>query len=261
MKLFTIFGNPVSHSISPRMHNLALQALHVEGVYTRYLLQNGKDLKKTFYNLKLSGANVTIPYKEDAFSQCDFVKGIAKEIKAVNTLVNKNGKLYGYNTDAHGFILSIKDFFPLRTALIIGAGGTAKAISSALKEVNVKVSIVNRSLKRLDDFKNFDSYHWENFTPKQFDIIINTTSAGLNDSNLPLLENLLIPTIKKSKYAFDVIYHKKTPFMLTCKENNLTCKDGKDMLLYQGVLAFNLFFNGEFNEDIIKQNMEKAFIL
>ncbi len=262
MKLFAVIGNPIEHSISPRMHNNALKNLHVNAIYTRYCLQNGKDLRKKFFDLNLNGANITIPFKEDAFAQCDEIKGIARKIKAINTIIKKDDKLIGYNTDAHGFMISIEDFLPLNSALIIGAGGTAKAIAFALKEKSIKVDIVNRSQKRLEDFSGlgFELYHWQNFSPKIYDIIINTTSAGLNDESLPLPKDLLEKSIKNAKFAFDVIYHKQTPFFLTCKKT-LTCKNGKDMLLNQGVLALELFLEKKFHTKQIKDFMTPALEL
>ncbi|PID47570.1 MAG: shikimate dehydrogenase [Proteobacteria bacterium] len=263
MEVFAVFGKPIKHSISPRMHNLALKNLDLNGIYTRYCLKKGEDLAKTFHHLKLSGANVTIPYKEFAHNQCDKVVGIAKEIKAVNTIVKKDDKLLGYNTDAPGFILAIKDFLPLKNALILGAGGTAKAICCALKNEGLRISIVNRSKKRLEDFADLDVslYDWNSYEPKPFDIIINTTSAGLNDELLPLPEHLLLPTIKQAKYAFDVIYHKQTPFLDACKKHHLKCKDGKEMLLYQGVLAFEIFFDNKHKQSQIAKYMSLVFDL
>ena len=127
MKLFSIFGNPVKHSISPRMHNLAFMELKIDGAYIRTLVEDGEKLKDIFELQKLNGANVTVPHKETAFKQCDKIKGIAKQIGAVNTLVLEEGNLVGYNTDAPGFMKAIEEFTPIKKALILGAGGTAKA--------------------------------------------------------------------------------------------------------------------------------------
>lgn len=242
-KYYAIIGKPVSHSSSPRMHNSAFEKLKMDSIYTRYLLNDGAELKKKFLSLGLSGANVTVPYKEDAFNQCDEVMGIAKDIKAVNTIILNDKKLIGYNTDAPGFMQSIKEFYPLKSALILGAGGTAKAISLAMKKNGIYVSVVNRSEKRLKAFDayGFDLFTWDSFTPKSYDIIVNTTSAGLNDDSLPMPKNMLDKLLSNAKFAFDVIYHKDTPFIKMCKDYNVTYKNGKDMLLYQGVLAFELF--------------------
>lgn len=259
MKHFTIFGNPLSHSISPLMHTYALKDLNLKGEYLKHELIDGTKLKETFFDLSLDGANVTIPHKEIAYKQCDEIKGVAKSIKAVNTLIKRDKNLIGYNTDAPGFLMSIQDFLPLDFALVIGAGGTAKALSYALLKKGVCVEILNRSEGRLKDFKDFSSFTWDTFSPKKYDIIINTTSAGLHDNDLPAPKKLLLPTLKLAKYSFDVIYHKQTPFNLLSKELDKPFKDGKNMLLYQGVLAFNLFFDNRLNESLITKAMQKAF--
>jgi len=261
MKLFSIFGNPVSHSISPRMHNLALNGLHVEGCYIRTLLEDGSQLIEKFNALQLDGANVTVPHKEHAYKLCDQLDEFAKKVGAVNTLVKKDNKIIGYNTDAPGFFKAIKSFGKINSALILGAGGTAKAIATILQKNSLHVEVLNRSEGRLQYFKDngFPSYSWEEFEPKSYDLIINTTSAGLSDNSLPIDKEILNTLMQKSKFAFDVIYNKKTPFLNLAKQNGLIYKDGADMLLYQGVLAFNLFFNNKFDEEKITDYMKGAF--
>ena len=128
-KLFAIFGNPVSHSRSPLMHNHVFKRLGFDACYTRVHLEDGSQLKETFLALGLSGANITVPHKEAAFKACDEVRGFAKEIGVVNTIVNEEGRLIGYNTDADGFLFSIGDFKNIKKVLLIGAGGTAKALA------------------------------------------------------------------------------------------------------------------------------------
>ena len=112
MKIFAVFGNPVSHSVSPRLHNLALGELGLsrEALYTRYELSDGSRLISKFKELKLSGANVTVPHKEAALAQCDVADETAAKIGSVNTLVSRSGKIYGYNTDAPGFLRAIGGF-------------------------------------------------------------------------------------------------------------------------------------------------------
>ncbi len=261
MKLFSILGNPVFHSISPKMHNLALEGLQKEGCYIRTKLEDGSKLINKFNELKLDGANVTIPHKEFAYALCDELDEFAKKVGAVNTLVKKDGKIYGYNTDAPGFYKAIGSFGEIKSALILGAGGTAKAIATILKKNSLHVEILNRSKNRLDYFKknDFIAYSWDEFEPKAYDLIINTTSAGLESYLLPIDEKILNNLMQKAKFAFDVIYNKKTPFLQLAQKNNLTCKDGADMLLYQGVLAFNLFFDNKLNNNQIKKHMIKAF--
>ena len=263
MLLFSIFGDPVTHSISPRLHNSVLQALKLDGCYVRKAIKEPDALLSTFHTMKLAGANVTIPHKEAAFMQCDEVRGIAKEIGAVNTLVREGERVIGYNTDAEGFYEAIKSFGRIQNALILGAGGTAKAITIILKTHAIETTILNRSAFRLSFFesKGFTCQTWKTFEPKAYDLIINTTSAGLKDEEYPCDKELLKTIFQEAKYAFDVIYNKPTPFLELARSAHLSCKDGKEMLLYQGVLAFNLFFSKHYDLKTIESLMRPAFEL
>jgi shikimate dehydrogenase len=262
MNIFTIFGDPINHSRSPLMHNHVFKILGVQACYTRTHLRDGDNLRSVFFNKALKGANVTVPHKETAYAQCDEIRGIAQKIGTVNTLINENGRLVGYNTDAEGFIRSIQSFGTLSNALIIGAGGTAKALSIALSQNAISPTILNRSQGRLDYFKEkgFEVYDWESFVPRAFDLIINTTSAGLVDEMLPLPKELLIELLLKAKAAIDVIYGKETPFLTMVKRSNLPCKDGSDMLLAQGVLANSLFLEGQYDAKTIETIMQQSFL-
>jgi shikimate dehydrogenase len=244
-KLFLIFGNPVSHSKSPLMHNYFFKKEKIDACYGRYLLEDGEEIIKRFKELKIDGANVTVPHKEWAYKLADEVRGIAKEIGAVNTLVRENEKIIGYNTDAEGFLEVIKDF-DYKNVLIIGAGGTAKALSVILPEAD----ILNRSERRLSFFKEKGKnvFTWKSLDRFDYDLIINTTSAGLNDDNLPAPEEILKKLFSNAKYAVDVIYGKETSFLKLAKKFNLITKSGLDMLVYQGVLAMEYFLGKKLNK-------------
>ena len=258
MKRFTIFGNPVKHSISPKMHTFAIKGLGVRATYDKTLLLDGSRLKEIFLDKKLDGANVTVPHKEEAYRQADEIRGIAQKIKAVNTLVLEKDKIIGYNTDASGFYESIKEY-KADKVLILGAGGTAKAISFYLKEKGMDITILNRSAKRLQDFIDIKTFTWDDFIIENFDMVVNTTSAGLSDESYPTPKELLEKIFDNSKIAIDVIYNKQTPFLKLAQNKNLITKDGADMLLFQGVKAFNLFFQNRFDEKEIEKYMRKAF--
>lgn len=261
MLLFSIFGNPVSHSISPRLHNSALEVFDIDGCYIRHAITDGNLLIPTFHLMGLSGANVTVPHKEVAYAQCDEVRGIAQKIGAVNTLVKEGQKVIGYNTDAQGFFEAITSFGTIQTALILGAGGTAKAIAAILEENNIHTTLLNRSPQRLEFFetKGFTCKTWETFITSPFDLVINTTSAGLKDEEYPCPKALLEDILTHANYAFDVIYNKQTPFLKMANTLGLPCKDGKEMLLYQAVLAFNLFFKNKYDTQKIESIMKKVF--
>ncbi|MEA3228078.1 MAG: shikimate dehydrogenase [Campylobacterota bacterium] len=263
MQLFSIFGNPVSHSRSPLMHNSVFKALNYKACYIRTELEDGRRLKETFFSLGLSGANVTIPHKEDAYNACDEVRGFAKTIGVVNTLINENGKLIGYNTDADGFIYAIKEFENIKNILILGAGGTAKALSARFIQDNIGVTVLNRSDNRLEYFKQLgcQTYNWNSFKISQYDLVVNTTSAGLKDDDLPAPKEMIENILKNSSYVADAIYGKLTPFLQLAKEKNIIYKDGADMLLGQGVLANELFIQNRFKKEEIQKYMQYSFQL
>ena len=263
MKLFSIFGDPVSHSRSPLMHNSVFKALDYNACYTRTHLLDGSKLKETFFSLGLSGANVTVPHKEAAFNACDEVRGFAKTVGVVNTLVNENGKLIGYNTDADGFMYAIEEFGDIKNILILGAGGTAKALASRFMQDDIKVSVINRSEGRLSYFKEIgcNCYNWDEYKTSKYDLVVNTTSAGLKDEELPAPQEIVEDILDNTSFVADAIYGKLTPFLKLAKGKGITYKDGADMLLGQGVLANELFVNAALDKENIKKYMKRSFTL
>jgi len=263
MQLFSIFGNPVSHSKSPLMHNLSFQGLNYNACYTRYRLEDGSQLKNKFFELGIKGANITVPHKEHAFNACDQLDEFAQKVGAVNTIVNRDGKLYGYNTDAPGFLKAISEFKDIKTVLFLGAGGTAQSTSVILRDEGYEVTLLNRSAKRLEKFQKegFETYTFDTFENKDFDLVVNMTSAGLEDDALPCPQEILNNVLSNTKAVVDVIYGKETAFLKLAQEYNLPSKDGSDMLLYQGIIAFEYFTEGQFSFEEIKEKMQQAFVL
>jgi len=263
VKLFAIFGDPVAHSRSPLMHNSVFKNLHYKACYTRVHLKDGSKLRDTFFSLGLSGANVTVPHKEEAYRSCDEVRGFAKKVGVVNTLVNENGKLIGYNTDADGFMYAIKEFGDVKNILVIGAGGTSKALTSRFLQENIKVTVLNRSETRLSYFKELGCicHTWDSFELNKYDLVVNTTSAGLKDEELPAPKEMINKILDNTNFVADAIYGKLTPFLSLAKEKNITFKDGSDMLLGQGVLANELFVQSKLKKEDISYYMAKSFEL
>ncbi len=263
MRLFAIFGDPVEHSRSPLMHNLAFKALRFNACYTRVHLKDGSKLRERFLDLSLNGANVTVPHKEEAFKACDEVRGYAKKLGVVNTIVLEDGKLIGYNTDADGFVHSIAEFTRIKQVLLLGSGGTAKALAPKLTECGYKVVVLNRSQNGLDHLRSagIECYTHDEFSSHNFDLILNTTSAGLSDDSLPAREDLLKDLLQNALLAYDVIYGKMTPFLELAKSLGVEYKDGSSMLLAQGVLANRLFTQNLFSVDEIEPEMRRSFLL
>lgn len=245
------------------MHNLAFEGLGVDGCYTRYLLEDGSTLKEKFLSLGLKGINITVPHKEEAYHACDILDPFSQKIGVVNTIVKRDGKLYGYNTDAPGFLKAISEFKAVKKVLFLGAGGTAQSTSSILRDEGYEVTLLNRSEGRLEKYKNdgFETYTFDTFKPKVYDLVINMTSAGLEDENLPAPQEILEHVIPSAKACIDVIYGKETPFLQLAKTYKKPTKDGSDMLLYQGIIAFEYFTDHKYSFNEIKPYMGKAFIL
>jgi shikimate dehydrogenase len=262
-KLFTIFGNPVKHSRSPLMHNTVFKKLNYPACYTRSHLEDGTKLREQFVKLGLNGANITIPHKEAAYKACDEIRGFAKKVGVVNTIVYEDGKLVGYNTDADGFMYAISEFTSIKNVIILGAGGTAKALATRFLEEHMTVTVLNRSQGRLAYFNQIGckTYTWENFDLDSYDLVVNTTSAGLNDDSLPAPIEYIEAILDSSRYAADAIYGKLTPFLQMAKEKKIVYKDGADMLLGQGVLANELFTAKQLSRKAIERAMRKSFAL
>jgi len=259
-ELFAIFGNPVSHSRSPLMHNYTFHALDYPGCYGRYLLEEGEALRERFFALGLQGVNVTVPHKAHAYRACDLLDPFAQKVGAVNTIVKREGKLFGYNTDAPGFLRAIGEFEG-RRVLFLGAGGTAQATATILADEGYEVTILNRSAGRLEKFRaeGFACHTFEDFVPQQYDLVINMTSAGLTDDALPAPREILDAVMPVAEACVDVIYGKETPFLHYARSLNKPVKDGSDMLLYQGVIAFEHFTEYAYSFDEILPHMKRAF--
>jgi len=263
MQLFAIFGDPVSHSRSPLMHNSVFAHTHYKACYTRVHLKDGSQLRETFFNLKLSGANITVPHKEAAYQACDEIRGFANKVGVVNTIIEENGRLIGYNTDADGFMFAIEEFGKIDKILILGAGGTAKALAARFLQESIEVTVLNRSEGRLGFFKALGCSvsTWNDFKIDNYTLVVNTTSAGLKDEELPAPKEIIEDILDATEYAADAIYGKMTPFLKRAKEKNINYKDGSDMLLGQGVLANELFTKSKLNKEDIKCSMQKSFKL
>ena len=263
-QLFTIFGNPVAHSKSPLMHNLSFKGLNYNGCYTRYRLEDGTQLRDKFFNLNIKGANITVPHKKEAFKACDELDAFAQKVGTVNTIVKREGKLYGYNTDAPGFLKAIAEFKEAKRVLFLGAGGTAQSTSIVLRDAGYVVTLLNRSANRLEHYskEGFKTYTFESFEYHEpYDLVVNMTSAGLEDDSLPCPKSILEQVIPNARACIDVIYGKETPFLKFAKSHDKPTKDGSDMLLYQGIIAFEHFTDNAFSFEEIEPFMKRAFTL
>jgi len=247
-KIIGIFGFPVEHTLSPLMHNAAFDAL---GLNIRYLAfkvfpRDLGDAVRAIRSLNMLGVNITVPHKENVIPFLDKVDEEAIFIGAVNTVVNSNGILIGYNTDGRGFISSLieEDIeFEGKRILIIGAGGAARSISYYLSEKAKDLSLYDIDKQKAErlcrDLSKFRSgvRVLDNVEEDIYDMIINATPLGLKpDDPLPLSHDL----INDRMIVYDLVY-KETNLIRMARQKGAKTLDGSGMLLWQGVLAFELW--------------------
>lgn len=248
-KIVGIFGYPVEHSLSPNMHNAAFSRLGLDMCYVPFKVapQDLPAAVNAIRALGMLGVNTTVPHKENVLVLLDEVDKEALFIGAVNTIVNKEGRLKGYNTDGRGFMSSLAEeniSIDNKDVLIIGSGGAARAISYYLSEKASKLSMFDidrpkaqKLVEDLSKIRNNVTLLDDITKAGKPDIIINATPLGLKDTDsLPYDTNL----INSEMVVCDLIY-KETPILKKARANGAKTINGSGMLLWQGVLAFELW--------------------
>lgn len=245
-----IFGYPIEHTLSPQMHNAAFDALNLNYCYVPFLVHPDflEIAVKSIKALNIKGVNITIPHKEKVIPLLDEVSEEASFIGAVNTILNLNGKLIGYNTDGRGFMYSLREHrisIKDKDVLIIGAGGAARSISYYLSQEAKRVYITSRTMERVEklvnDLKKIGRNNISSldkiFSLDNFHIIINATPLGLKENDpLPIEDSHL----KAGHIVCDIVY-KKTKLIEIAHKKGCQVIDGTGMLVWQGALAFELW--------------------
>ena len=255
MKKFLVIGNPIDHSLSPKLHNYWIKRNNIDAIYEKQELDES-DLKNLIFQVKekrINGINVTVPFKKLVIPYLDELTLEAKKTQSVNTIYLENNKVLGHNTDVGGFETSIyKSNIDLKNknVLILGAGGVAPSIIYALTKMNVsKITLSNRTKEKAENlnniFKEINVIEWGELS--NFDMIINTTSLGLKKEDKL---NFDFSSINKNKIFYDVIYNpKETNFLKTGKNLGNIIINGKLMFIYQAFLAFRIWHNVKPNVD------------
>ena len=260
MKKFLVIGNPINHSLSPKLHNYWIKKNNIKAVYDKQKL-NENDLKNIIFQLrekKINGINVTVPFKKKVIPFLDELTADANKTKSVNTIYLNNNRLIGDNTDIIGFQKSVDDFkYDLnnKEVFILGAGGVVSSLVFALIKMKVsKIIISNRTREKAEILKNLfkeiEIIEWGKVP--NFDMIINATSVGLNKEDRI---NIDFPSSTKNKFFYDVIYNpKETNFLKIGKSLGNKTLNGKLMFVYQAISAFNIWhgLEPEINQDVIK---------
>ena len=260
MKKFVVIGNPIEHSLSPILHNFWIKNNSIDAIYEKQKLKED-ELEQQILQVKekkISGINVTVPFKKTIIPFLDELSIEAESTQSVNTIYLRDNKVIGHNTDIFGFETSIKKSkynLTDKEVLILGAGGVVPSIIFALNKMKIsKIKISNRTKDKADNlktlFKNIEIIEWGEVP--NFDMIINATSLGLKkEDNL----NLDFSSISRNKFFYDVIYNpNETNFLKIGKKLGNKALNGKLMFIYQAHSAFNIWHKQKpnVNENVIK---------
>ena len=260
MKKFLVIGNPIDHSLSPKLHNYWIKKNKINAIYEKQKIENN-DLEKLLFQIKekkIDGINVTVPFKNSIIPFIDELTLEAKATKSVNTIYLENNRVIGHNTDIGGFETSIyKSNVDLvnKKILILGAGGVVPSIIYALTKMKVsEITLSNRTKEKAENlkkhFKDIKIIKWGDIV--DFDMIINATTLGLKEKDKI---NLNFPSSCKNKLFYDVIYNpKETIFLKTGKNLGNNIINGKLMFIYQALLAFDIWhkLKPDVNEEVLK---------
>lgn len=265
-KLLGIVGYPIKHSLSPILHTTLAQKYELNFVYLAFEIspENFKHFRDVVLTLNIRGLNVTIPYKERVLPYLDDVDKLAGYIGAVNTVVNKNNRLVGFNTDIYGFVRSLSDInLKDEEAIVIGCGGVSRAIVCGLSELGAKkvyIYDIDREKmlllkKQFEDFVILVKEGQIDSIVSDVKVVINATPLGMKENDSPPLK---LNLINKDHIIYDVIYNRETELVKYAKQ--LGCKyvfDGIPMFVHQAAESFFLWTgvkpDEEFMFDIVKK--------
>ena len=276
-RLAAVVANPIKHSISPFIHNSAFEATNTNGVYLAWEV-DATELAETVANIRryqMYGINLSMPYKEQVIPYLDQLSEEACLIGAVNTVVNREGTLIGYNTDGKGFFKSLPSFkISKKRLVLLGAGGAAKAIlAQAILDgvsqisVFVRSSSMEKTRPYLEKIQNATGFRVDLFALEDVqdlqdsitkaDLLVNATSVGMDGSSQPIPTSIVLP---EKLLVADVIYQPfETPFLKWARNQGNQSINGLGMLLYQAAEAFELWTGKEMPTDQIWESLKQKY--
>ena len=276
-RLAAVVANPIKHSISPFIHNSAFEATNTNGVYLAWEV-DATELAETVANIRryqMYGINLSMPYKEQVIPYLDQLSEEACLIGAVNTVVNREGTLIGYNTDGKGFFKSLPSFkISGKRMVLLGAGGAAKAIlAQAILDgvsqisVFVRSSSMEKTRPYLEKIQNATGFRVDLFALEDVqelqdsitkaDLLVNATSVGMDGSSQPIPTSIVLP---EKLLVADVIYQPfETPFLKWARNQGNQSINGLGMLLYQAAEAFELWTGKEMPTDQIWELLKQKY--
>lgn len=268
---YALFGNPVEHSLSPLMHNTALDFYDMEARYHAIELQSNELSRLASYLNQdtFLGANITIPHKQMIADYLDSVDPVAQSIGAVNTIVKKEFRLHGFNTDGYGFLAPLESHthnLKRNSAIIFGTGGASRAVVTALGNLGMdRLYLVSRSPGQIRSFERYEavsviSYHeWTSYA-EEAALIVNTTPLGMD----PRIDTSPVKDTERQhlsgRICYDVVYNPlQTRFLSQAEEAGATTIGGLEMLIHQGSRSFEYWTGRPFPIDKIQNLLHDHF--
>jgi shikimate dehydrogenase len=263
--LYGIIGNPVRHSLSPAIHNNVFKRMGLNAVYLAFEVNHLEDAMKGIKGLGIRGVSVTIPFKTQVIAFLDEIETVAAKIKAVNTIVNEGGRLVGHNTDWRGALEALEEKVDLKgkKVLLLGAGGTARAIGFGLKGKGSRVIISNRSLDKAHDLAKDLGFVYKplsSISGPETDVIINATSVGmsLHDAESPFPKKYL----REGMVVMDIVYQPlQTKLLLEAEEQGCLTINGLEMLARQGAAQLEIWTGRKPDVREIKRDLRRALVI
>ncbi len=266
-KICLIIGDPVKHSLSPAMHNAGYEALGIDNQFVflgaKVKIGDIGTVVDAMRKMGIHGLTCTIPHKVTVMKYLDEIDETAKKIGAVNTVLNKQGKLIGFNTDWQGVVIPLEKIttLPGKKAAVLGAGGAARAVVYGLLKRRAEVKIFNRTKEKAVELaKEFNCFSGDINNQKELkdlDIIVNTTSVGMKP-----LENEMLIAVKyltASQIVFDIVYVPfETRLLKEAKKRGATIIHGIEMLLHQGTAQFEIYTGCKAPEEIMRRILLKV---
>lgn len=259
---YCLIGNPVSHSLSPVMHRAAFKAMNLNADYQAFLVHDLKGAVRCIRAHGIHGVSVTIPFKESVIPYLDAVDKDVRHIGAVNTILNQNGKLTGFNTDARGFISALQEITNPRgkRVVILGAGGAARAVAYALIQSGAEVIITNRTQEKAEKLASKFScafVPWNNREKMAADILVNTTSVGMYPQ--VAISPFDGRYLSQFELVVDIIYNpEETRLLKLARQAGAKTLGGIEMFIYQGAEQIRLWTGREPPLEVMRQAVKEA---
>ena len=257
-KIIGITGHPLGHSLSPVMQGAAMEKAGINGIYLKFDSPDVEHLADVIREYEITGMNVTIPYKQDVMDQMDSLEGPAKAIGAVNTIINRNGKLVGTNTDCAGVQFAFenagKKLSDCDKVLIFGAGGAARAAVYAAMKSGCGTYVLGRSPDKVGSLcREMGCEKAESPSLEGYDAVINCTPIGMNEDSEYMFP---LSGLKQEMTVMDMVYNRKTQLVKTAESKGCRIASGRDMLVGQGAKSFEHWFGIRPDTDVMRKAIE-----